>query len=196
MLAVGCGASHVEATATAAGGSVRCAQVEGSVVFSPPLTATGTSPETVTVTAALSRCSTSGSAVRVTGGVATLTIPVHSSACAGLAQFPTSSGGVSTPTSSQALTIRTTWTPAGIEPSALHFTGFVVTIGPSGEVGFAFPGQNHSSTMSGSFAGQDHGALSTASVQTGRQAGQILSDCSGHAGLSSIPIDAGEVRFG
>lgn len=201
MLVAGCTTTATSITSVVATGRIRCTTVSGSVRFSPPLTASGHSLETVVVTADLSGCSPTASNVgQVAAGTATLRIPVDTSACAGLLQFPTSAGGVSAPASSQALTIRATWTSGAfghsVAPSVLRFSGFAATVNQAGDVGFAFPGQGHQAVMSGSFAGADHGALSTASVETGEQAGQILDSCSGPSGLASIAIDDGQVTFG
>ena len=178
-------------------GSIRCSGVDGSVGFSPPLTVGGSGPEHVTVTVQLHRCSTSGSNVPVVSrGTATLGLSIPTSACAGLVQFPSSTGDVSTPTSSRTLTIRTSWTPAAVRPSELTFSGFVTTVDQSGDVGFAFPGKGHRAVMSGSFTGSDRGALSTASIVTAEQPGQISAACSQLGGLGSIAIVSGEVTFG
>jgi hypothetical protein len=188
------GGPHASTVAT---GSVRCANVTGTVDFSPALSVSGKAPETVTVSARLAQCSAMGSNdARVSGGLATLTIPVPTNACSGLLQFPSAIGNVASPSSSRTISVDTTWSPPGITPSVMTFSGFVVTTDASGDAGFAFPGTGHSAKVQGSFAGKDSGALSTASVFANEGASQILSSCSHLSGLTSIPIVSGEVTFG
>ena len=194
ILTESCGSSTT--SRVVATGTIRCSHVQGSVTFSPPLTATGRSTEKVSVRANLSHCSATGSNVSsVSGGVVTLSIAVPTSACSGLLQFPASLGNVATPSSSRAIAIHATWTPKNIRPSVMTFSGFAVTSNDNGDPGFAFPGAGHRATILGSFAGTDHGALSVASVFTNEKVNEILSRCSLISGLASIAIVSGEVTL-
>jgi hypothetical protein len=176
-------------------GTIRCNRVVGSVDFSPPLTASGHSAETIAVRANLSHCSELGSNVSsVSGGVTTLTVTVPTNSCSGLLQFPALLGNVSTPSSSRPITADTTWAPKSIRPSVMTFSGFVLTSDDNGDPGFAFPGSGHRAKIVGSFAGSDKGALSVASVFTHEKANAILSRCSS-SGLTSIEIFSGQVTL-
>jgi hypothetical protein len=191
-LTQGCASGPMsEVTAT---GTIRCSHVAGSVLFSPPLAVAGHSAEKISVRANLSHCFASGSTVSApVGGVTTLTISVPTNACSGLLQFPTI-GSVSTPSSSRAITADTAWTPRTIRPSVMTFSGFVLTSDDNGDPGFAFPGVGHKARIVGSFAGDDNGALSVASVFTHEKANEILNRCS-LSGLTSIEIVSGQVTF-
>ena len=179
---------------TTAPGTIRCSNVSGQVVFAPPLTTSGGSSETVTVSAHLGACQASDSDVSdVSGGTATATITVPTSSCTGLIQFPASPGSVATPLSSRTVRFQTRWSVSGIGPTSGTFSGFAVTTEPGGAVAFAFPGQGHTVRETGSFSGTDNGTLSTVSVVAGVDASQIVAGCSQPAGLSSISIASGEL---
>jgi hypothetical protein len=198
-VAQGCSSSSTRggSRTVVATGTIHCSGVSGSVTFAPPLTASGTKPEIITISAHLSHCSTHGSDVAlVSGGVATSTLEDGSSACSGLLEFPSSPGSVSTPSTSVPITVEATWAPRSVEASNVRFSGFVVSVSPAGDVGFAFPGVGHNAKVAGSFGGQDDGSVSTASAYTNEGAAQILQGCSQLSGVSSISIASGQVTLG
>jgi len=191
---VGCARSSP--SSGVASGSIHCSAVKGSVDFQPPLDSTGGSAERVTVKARLSRCFTTGSSVRaVSAGTVTSTILVATNACSGLLQFPSSLGGVSTPLSSRRVVVDTKWHPASIAPTTAIFSGFSVTTNDSGSPGFAFPGVGHQAKVTGSFAGTNRGALSTAVVFTNQGVDELAAECSRPSGMASIELSSGEVTF-
>ena len=184
------------ASQVAATGTIRCSHVTGSVDFSPSLAVSGRSPERISVRAHLSHCSSSESNISsVSGGLTTMVIAVPTNACSGLLQFPSSLGNVSTPSSSRAITATTRWNTGGIRPTLMTFSGFVLTTNDAGAPGFAFPGVGHRAKVSGSFAGDDGGALSVASVFTAEKVNEIVSRCSTSSGLASIDIASGQMTF-
>jgi hypothetical protein len=198
VLAQGCSSSSTNTViGVSATGTVHCRNVMGAVVFTPPITLAGATPETIEITAHLSHCSTSGSNVAViSSGVATATITGLPSACSGLLRLPSSSGSISAFSSSMPITVNVNWDPPSIKPSVVRFSGFAASLDAAGKVGFAFPGVGHSAGLIGSFAGNDTGALSTALAYTTEEATQILTGCSQPSGVASITLSSGEFTVG
>ena len=142
---------------TVATGSITCSGT-GTVTFDPPLRKGGKSPETVTIAIAASTCTTSGSNVsKVTGASSTLTIHLASNACAAL-KTSNPAGGHPTWTAR--------WTPSSIASSTVTFSGHAIESNRAGDVGFVFPNSGGTASVTGSFAGSDHGALSSAAAYT------------------------------
>jgi len=168
----------VEAT-----GSVHCGSITGSVDFSPALTSSGNVAETTDVTVHLSDCATSDSNIsKVSSGVATTSLKGGTNSCAGLA-------------TSKALTVNTTWEPSGIKPSVVSFSGFSVATDSQGNSGFELPGSGHTVKVVGSFAGNDGGATSSASIYADMGATALLSGCTQPSGLASITVASGQVTL-
>jgi len=128
-------------------------------------------------------CVTSGSNVsRITGGVGTVTLNSASNSCASLLN-------------SRPLIIDITWTPATVHQSVLTFSGYGGATGPSGGEGFTLPKPGATAKVTGSFAGADHGAGSTATAFSGQTTAQLLTACESSAGLTSIAVTSGSVTL-
>lgn len=167
---------------TIAAGSVTCTKVTGKVTFDPPLTGSGTSPEKSEVTLDASGCTVTGSSVKVESGVAVTTIPSPTSACTSLL-------------SSKPVAVAVTWTPSTIHASVLSFSGFSAGTNPAGDAGFVLPSSGGTSVVTGSFAGSDKGAKSTASLYSGYTTVGLLGLCSAKAGLASLNVSTGQVTL-
>jgi len=129
-------------------GSVTCTTLTGTVSFAPPLTNSAKSPGTTSITVTSSGCTAVGSHVAtVTGGTGTASISNAMDSCASLL----------TP---QPLTFDVTWSPATIHKSVVTFSSYSV-----GASGFTLPASGGKATVTGSFAGSDHGASSTATAR-------------------------------
>jgi hypothetical protein len=176
----GCGGGSSAATGPATG-SITCQNITGTADFSPPLTLSGSATDTTTITLTSTECTTSGSDVtKVVSGTATVHNTSGSSSCVALLN-------------SRPLTATVNWDPDTIEPSVVSFSGYSPT--EAGGTGFLFPGTGHSAKVTGSFAGANHGADSSASAFTTESTTQILGECSG-PGLASIPISSGVLKLG
>ncbi len=160
--------SSTTSAPTVATGSITCSGT-GTVTFDPPLQKGGTSPETATITIAASTCTTSGSNVsKVTGATTTLTLHGPSNACSAL--------GTSNPASGPP-TWTARWTPSSIANSMVTFSGHAIETNSAGDVGFVFPNSGGSASVTGSFAGSDKGAGSSASTYTDMTEHGVLSTC-------------------
>ncbi len=170
-------------TVTLATGGVTCTNLTGSLTFSPPLTTKGGSAESTAIALNSTGCSTKGSNVaNVTGGTASATISSPTNSCASLI-------------TSRALAINITWAPATTRPSVLTFSGYGGTTGTSGGEGFKLPGAGDTAKVTGSFAGSDHGASSTAVAVSGETTTQLLAVCGSPSGLTSIQVTSGSVAL-
>ena len=168
--------------AVVARGTVSCRSVTGSVSFSPPLTAKGTSPETSTIAVSASRCTVSGSNVnRVEGASASATLMSATNACQGLL-------------TSQALTFTVHWSPSIIRPTVLHYSGYTVSVS-AGKGAFTLPDAGGTASVTGSFAGSDHGAGSSALAVADESATGLVSACGSSTGLASIPVTSGTLTL-
>ena len=167
--------------AVTATGRVTCSHITGGLAFSPPLTATGTSPESATITLKATGCTTTGSDVSTIGSGSTkVTLTSPTSACSGVLTLR-----------SVALTIG--WS-SGATPSTVTFSGYSIASTPAGNGGFSFPNPGGSAAVTGSFAGSDRGTGSTAAIYFDPSVAQLLTVCRS-SGLSSIPVTAGTVTL-
>lgn len=186
VLASACSSGSSSASGSSApavaSGSVTCNEVTGGLAFSPPLTVTGTSPETGTIRLHASGCTTSGSSAATVGsGTAAVTLTSPTSTCSGVLTLR-----------SVALTIH--WTPSTIAPSTLTFSGYSITTKPAGNGGFSFPDPGGTAKVTGSFAGTDAGASSTAAIYFDPSVAQLEAVCRS-SGLPSIPVTSGTVTL-
>lgn len=161
-------------------GSVQCTGVTGSVDFAPPLTTKGTTAETTTISVTSTGCTVTGSNVNaVKSGIGSATISSPTNSCAGLL----------TP---RPLQVHITWDPSLVHSSVVTFSGYTVdTNGPGGGGGFTLPDTGGTAKVSGSFAGSDKGAGSTAATYSSMTTNQLLAACGSSAGLASIPVTSG-----
>ena len=179
-------ATGIGAPAAFAGGSVNatgtvaCTGVAGSAKFSPPLTTSGGSSETISVKVTLSSCNATGSNVTTSNfkGTGSGKLTTASSSCAGLAGTTAVSG-----------TLPIKWTAkAGkskVNNTSVTFTSVTgVAAGSNGNAGFTFSHQ----TSSGSFAGSVSGE-----VDSNESASALLSACGSKKGVKSLTLVAGHV---
>ncbi len=167
--------------AKVATGSVTCTHVTGTIVYSPTIHHVGTRAGTQKFVLHISGCTTTGSNVRrVEGG--TLTFSVHRSlnSCAELLAQVTSHPPVAV-----------LWKPSSVKKSLITFSGFVYVLGPADHVGFHVPPSGGTATVSGSFAGRDHGARSSATLYTNTTARQFQAACEAPTGVSRQSIVSG-----
>jgi hypothetical protein len=177
----GCGgASRTNGVAT---GMVTCAALSGAVNFSPPLTLSGTAYETLTISLSAHGCTTSGSSVsHVTGASATVVNSAGTSGCTSLLN-------------SKAFEVHVRWSPATISPSVVRFSGYAPSTSGAGS-GLVFPGSGGKATVTGSFAGSNRGASSTATASIDQNEVQLLGACQSPAGISSLAITSGHFTLG
>ena len=184
VLASACSDTQTTAANSAAvraTGSVTCGSITGGLAFSPPLTATGTSPESATITLKATGCTTSGSNVSDVGSGSTkVTLTSPTSMCSGVLTLR-----------SVALTID--WS-TGATPSTVTFSGYSIASTPAGNGGFAFPNPGGRARVAGSFPGGDGGKGSTATITFDPSVAQLLTVCRS-SGLASIPVTAGNVTL-
>jgi hypothetical protein len=182
-LGAGCSSGSSSASATVATGGVTCSDITGTVNFSPPLTATGTSAERTSIQLAATGCTTSHSNVgTVQSGALSSTLSTPSNACASLL-------------TSKPVSVDVAWTPKTVHPSAVKISGYTVGVSPSGGGGFKLPEAGGTVHVSGSFAGSDNGASSTASIYSAQSAMQLIGECESPSGLASIPVASGTIKL-
>jgi hypothetical protein len=181
-LAAGCSSGSSALAAVVASGSVSCTTVSGAVSFSPPLTTSGKDAETTSISVTASGCTTAGSNVTsVTKGVGSATISSPTNACSGLL-------------TSRPLSIKVAWTPATTRPSVVTYSGYEVT-SAGGHGGFTLPSPGGTAKVTGSFAGSDGGAGSTAVTVSSQGTTQLVAECGSSAGLASIPVTSGSLTL-
>ncbi len=187
LLAAACSSSPSPPSATpavvVATGGVTCHTVTGALTFSPALTVNGSTAESTSISVNAAGCVTSGSNVSgITRGTGTATLTSTSNSCAGLL-------------TSRPVTVDITWTPATVHPSVVTFSGYGGATGPAGGEGFLLPKAGATAKVTGSFAGSDHGAASTATAFSGETTTQLLGACESSSGLTSIAVTSGSVTI-
>jgi hypothetical protein len=164
-------------------GSVVCTKVTGSSTFYPPVRHIGTGPETQVFVFHASGCTTSKSNVKhVTSGSLTVSIHRASNSCVdALLSQPSKGSG--------------TWKPNSIHSTTASFSGFSFVNNKAGKAGFTVPNVGGKAVVTGSFAGTDHGARSTATFYTNMSALQFHAACLKPGGLARQPIVSGTANF-
>jgi len=182
--AAGCGGGG-SVTNLVATGSVTCSTLTGVASFSPPLTLTGSAPETTTISLNAGGCTVSNSnAGGVSGGRATVTNNTATSNCTSLL-------------TSRPVKVAVEWTPTTLHPSAVSFSGYAPSKSSAGAgSGFVFPDPGGKASATGSFAGDDGGKSTTVSAFTTEGESQLLGACGSPAGLTSIAISSGTFKVG
>lgn len=164
-------------------GSVTCTNVTGTITFSPPLSNTGTSPETTRLSLTATGCTTAGSSgTQVTSGTATATIQSPTNGCISLL-------------TSKPVAVAVTWSPSSIHASVASFSGYAIVSDAAQHIGFGLPNAKGSVSVAGSFAGTDNGAKSTASTYSNITTVQLLTACGTTAGVPTLAIARGTVTF-
>jgi hypothetical protein len=118
----------------------------------------------------------------VTGGAGSATISSPSNSCASLIN-------------SRALTIHIAWAPATIRSTVVTFSGYDAASDAAGREGFILPKAGGTTTVTGSFAGSDHGAAATAATYSNQTGTQLLTACSASTGLTSIDVTTGTLAL-
>lgn len=181
MLATGC--SLTSATVVVATGGVTCTNMTGMLSFSPPLKTNGDEAESIAISLMATRCTTSGSNISsVTGAETYTTILSPSNACSGILTL-------------RPFTTKVIWNPETIGPSVVHFSEYSFSSDRSGSEVFTLPNPGGTARVTGSFAGSDKGAGSTATAYLGRTLKQLLTACSTNLGLALVPVASGRVTL-
>lgn len=150
------------AASVAQPGSITCTGLSGTIEFSPPLLKDGTSSEVASVMLTLRACTTSGGGKKPSTGNATASVTNISNNCEHF---------VLGFTDQETLAIK--WAPSKkILPSEISFPGYEPTTS-GGNFGFKIGGSG--TTVSGSYAGSDKGAGSTAEFISDKTKTQIAS---------------------
>jgi len=173
---------------TAAGGlvatgTVTCSNVSGTITFNPPLSNSGTSPETTTISLNASGCTQTGSNAQVTSGTATATIPGSTNACTSLL-------------TSKPVAVGVAWTPSSVHATVATFSGYAVVMNSAGDIGFGLPASGGTASVAGSFAGSDNGSASKATTYSALTSTQLLAECGAATGMSTLAITSGTATFG
>ena len=184
VLVAGCGSDSSSSSAIVATGTITCGDITGTVSFSPPLTATGTSAERASISLTATGCTIGGgsNASHVGNGKINSSLSVPSNAC----------GNLLNP---QPISVDVAWTPASIHPSSIKVSGYSIGASPSGGGGFTLPNNGGTTQVAGSFAGSDRGASSTAAIYSDEGAGQLVAACGSAAGLASITVSSGHLAL-
>ena len=186
-LASACSSSSTSSTSTAAAtlatGKISCTGVSGTIAFVPPLTSSGTSPESTNIAFTASGCTPSGSnASTITSGHGTAVIKDSTNACTGI-------------TTSKPVKVTVGWSPSTVLPTVVSFSGYKVGANASGDYGFTLPDTGGSDNVTGSFSGS--GATNaTASTYSSSTAAQIATSCGSSTGLASLTLTTGSFSIG
>lgn len=172
-----------EAGGTIAAGSVTCSSVTGTVSFDPPLTSSGTSPETISLSLTSTGCTATGSAAQVTGNTTTATIQAPTNDCTSLLN-------------SQPAAVAVTWSPSSVHASVVSYSGYSIVSAPTtGNVGLGLPNGGGTASVTGSFPGADKGAKSTLAIYFNVSSTQVLGICAATGGLSSLTAVSGTITL-
>ena len=183
LTAVGSPPASAKTKVVVATGGVVCTRVTGSTSFYPPVRHIGTKPETPVFVFHASGCRTTKSNVKhVTSGNLTVSIHRASNSCVDLLLSQPSKGSG-------------TWKPGSIHGTTASFSGFSFVHNKAGDAGFTVPNAGGTATVTGSFAGTDHGARSTATVYMNMTALQFRAACMAPAGVSRETIISGTAKF-
>ena len=75
--------------------------------------------------------------------------------------------------------------PSSVANSMITFSGHRIVTNSAGDVGFVFPNSGGTTSVTGSFAGSDHGAGSSASAYTDMTEKEVGGNCKS-SGLPSL----------
>jgi hypothetical protein len=179
------GATKHPAKIVVATGSITCSSVSGSVTYHPAEHHVGTVPVRIAIVFRTSHCITTGSNVkRVTGGSLSEVVVKPTNACAsGIYSHTVHATG--------------TWTAPRMKlrSSTGTFSGFDFAFAANGDVGVAIPNVGGTAHITGSFAGHNHGATSSAVAYINLTAQQVRAACLSSRGLTSLKITGGRATF-
>ena len=175
--------NHSKSKVTVATGSIVCQKVTGTITLSPPDRKGGTKPETMVWTIHASACTTSTSnASHVKSGGLTAVVHEATNACGALV-------------GSQAVHATFTWSPKSVHSTAGTFSGFTFLQNKAGEEGFTLPNTRGTASVTGSFAGKNHGSLSRVTVYTNLTIARFRTVCESKAGLTGYKFISGTAKF-
>lgn len=184
------GVASAKTTVNVAHDSITCADVSGTVTFSPPLTLTGGAlhSQSTTVTASLKKCTVTGpNAAKISKATVSGTIvdPSTTGSCTGLSGASAVTGNLTT-----------TWKSSDIlQPGDTSTTTFNQDVGSTYTKGknsyglFEIPGAGGTIGVTGDFTGTNGGSTSSVEAQTKDTDAQIATQCEAPAGLSSLTIE-------
>lgn len=180
-------ATKHHAKVVVATGTISCGQVSGSITFHPAEHHVGTVPERISVVFHASRCTTKGSNVK----------KVQSGSLSEVITRPTNACLSAMEVLSHAVHASGTWAAGKMK---LHsttgtFSGFAFVFAANGDVGVMIPNNGGTARITGSFAGTNHGATSTAVGYINRTAKEVRAACLSPQGLSSLKITNGRATF-
>jgi hypothetical protein len=166
-------------------GTVTCTKIAGTVTFKPGLKLSTSATVTTKIKVTISGCTASvGKSPKK--GTASVTTVTPNDTCSGLANGSTT-----------AEDLTTKWSPTSIAPSTADFSGFDPVTNGAGDSGFSLPNSPGGSvSVTGSYAGADGGATSTAQVFSNETAAQIATACSSAKGLTSLKLTTGSTFLG
>jgi hypothetical protein len=165
---IGIGTASAARSNVTGSGLVKCTKIAGTITFSPPVTNTGTAPETTTVHATATKCK--GGSPKPTKVTSTATITGGVNSCGAVA-------------SASAPTLTGTYTPASIAPSST--SGGTETETTAGGLGFKITG----ATTTGSFPS----TTTNITVVTTETIAKFGAACNSPGGLASLKIKKGSV---
>ena len=164
-------------------GRVMCRKVTGSITLSPPLQKGGMKPEKMVWKIHVSDCTTTKSNVKHVKGVNMISI-VHrpNNACGGVVY-------------SKSMRPSFAWIPKSVHSTSASFSGFSFLQNKAGEEGFTMPNSGGSASVTGSFAGKDHGKRSVVTLYTNLTIAKFRTACESKAGLPGYKIISGTASF-
>lgn len=177
-------------TPITANGTITCTKLSGTIKFKPPLVNGGSASETTTATITESGCTDTATNLPagtvVTGSVkSTLSSAGSTNSCASLATSEPESLAVKWSGKSGKSTV-------SIAGSTVSFSGYNVVANSKHDEGFQLPGNGSggggTSSVSGSFAGSDGGASSSALVYSTSTASTLAGDCA-KKGIKTLTIN-------
>ncbi len=188
LLAPGSLAAASPAAAVRATGSVTCGSVTGRITYRPALHHVGTTPDSVSITLRATRCATTRSNVtRVTSGTLTQSIHLTTNSCQ--SALSVVSGTVRGSGTWSAPTRR-------LKPTSATFSGVAFVRRPNGAFGMVLPEPAGTASATGSFAGTDHGARTSAVAYSSLTSAQVLRACTSSAGLAVLSVTSGRLTVG
>ena len=163
-------------------GTVDCSGVTGTVTFNPPLADGGTSTEVALAQVALTGCTGSAAGGSPQSGYGTVTLVTPANDCSSL-----ESGGGVVPAN-----LVVSWSPTTLGTSVIGFPGFALASNAGAGLTMGGPG----TSVTGSYAGGDAGASTTATGSSSTSPADIAAACGSADGLQSLTIDGGSLSVG
>ncbi len=168
---------------TVATGGVTCRRLTGSITLSPPLQKGGVKPETMLWKIHVSDCTTTKSNVKHLVGVNMVsTVDRPNNACGGVVY-------------SKSVSPSFAWIPKSVHSTSASFSGFSFLKNKAGREGFTLPNAGGTASVSGSFAGSDHGKRSVITLYTNLTIAAFTAACESKTGLAGYRIVSGSATL-